>query len=247
MKKLLLQIVFLAFGQAWAQQVPPDSVVLKCIFGRLEKDKASASRMMLNASDELERFTFKIVYKKKVRLGGDEFLFVVTEAPGRYLHGHQLGYTANYFLRTGRERWLVTDSIISDGELPLGDDTEYDIVQIGKNKMALLSTFQSTGNEHFEKTLAINLLEKGRITRLFSIDSEYDNAMWKMDEKNATKCTASKFSNTFEVIQSDKEWYDIKSHRIKYGFKKDCSESFVETESDTYYVHQNGRYAAKKQ
>jgi hypothetical protein len=85
----------------------------------------------------------------------------------------------------------------------------------------------------------------GKLTHLLSITIEYENADWKTPENENDECGAEKSSCTYEIIESTKDWYDIKVKKAAYAFTKGCKESFITKETEMIYQYNGQEYVEK--
>jgi hypothetical protein len=248
MKNILITLLLLSYIDSFGQELPSDSYILKKIYGKTDKGGRTYSCKYTGEDiySYQDSVVYRIVFKNKINLNNKNLILAILEAPYGTQHGHQFGYQDLYFLTTDGSTAELVDSIKSDGVGPLGDASIYEIVDIGKNKKALISTFQSTGNHHYENTKSIQLLELDKLTFLLSIDAEYDNSAWKIPESENDDCEAERYKETFEIFNNNSEWYDIKVHRTEYGFTKGCKDSFITLESDKQFKYLNGKYIEKK-
>jgi len=245
MKNIFLLITILSYLNSYSQDIPSDSLILKTIFGKT--DKAGKTFSCKYSGDEAifsyqDSVVYRTVFKSKVNLDNQNLILAIIEAPYGTQNGHQFGYRDIYFLKSQEGKLELVDSVKSDGITPIGDKSAFEVVDIGRNKKALISTFQSTGNQHFENTKNILLLELNNLTYLFSIYAEYDNSSSKPTETENDSCQAERFEETYEIIKTDSEWYNIKVHRKTYGFTKGCKERYITQDSDKEYSYRDGKY-----
>jgi hypothetical protein len=245
MKNILIALILLSYIDSFGQEITSDTYILKKIYGTTDKEGKTYS-CKYKGDEEIYSYqdsvVYRIVFKTKINLNNNNLILAILEAPYGTQHGHQPGYQDLYFLKVAGGKAELVDSIKSDGIGPIGDTSIYDIVDIGKNKKALISTFQSTGNHHFENTKSIQLLELNQLTYLLSINAEYDNSAWKITESEDDDCHAERYLETFEILNNNSEWYNIRVHRIEFGFTKGCKDSFITLESDKEYKYMNGKY-----
>jgi len=141
---------------------------------------------------------------------------------------------------------VLINSIKSDQVAPIGDESVFEIVDIVTDKKALVSTFQSTGNHHFENTKRIELLELNQLTYLFSLTVEYSNAGWKTTDTENDSCEAISYEEKYEIVKSNSDWYDVKIHHKNYRFTNGCKEIYLSSESDKVYIYNGSNYVEKK-
>ncbi len=219
------------------------------IYGKLDSGKNSYSRAFRDGEADFsykDSVTYSIVFKHMIDLNNQSVLFVIIEAPNSTQTGHQFGYRNFYFLDSIDGIFSCIDSIVSDSEIPIGDNSQFEITDIGTNKKALVSSFQSTGNNHFEHTKYFDLIEIGHLSSLFSVDIEYDNSTWKIPEKKRDKCAAERYENSYEIVKGDQEWFDIKVHNVEYTYSRGCLKRYVKSTSDKVFVYLNGEYIERK-
>jgi len=245
MKRLLLIIIFIYSVNLYSQNLPSDSIVLKKIYGKFENDGKSFKHKLneeeLNFSNK-DSICYRIVFKERTCINKRNLILTILEANNSFQHGHQFGYRDYYFIEQFENRIEIIDSIISYDEIPIGDKSNFEIADIGKQKKVLISNFQSTGNDHFEKKLNLYLLEIGKITFLLTIHSEYDNSTWNTPDLENEICEAQKYQENFEIEKNDTDWFNIRIHRTDYKFTNGCKESFIMSEFDKVYSYVNGQY-----
>lgn len=244
MKYILFALLSLSYIDSFSQNIPSDSTILQNIFGKTAKGGNTFSRdsVDLEIYSYQDSVVYSVVFKSEVNLDNNNLILVVVVAPYGTQHGHQFGYQDLYFLKVVEGKIDIVDSIKSERVGPIGDQSVFEIVDIGKNKKAIISTFQSTGNQHFENTKHIQLLELNKLTYLFSINAEYDNSCCKTAETDTDSCEAERYEETYEIVKSDLEWYDIKVHHIDFGFTNGCKDSFVKSETDKEYIYIEEKY-----
>lgn len=244
MKNILIALILLSYIDSFGQEIPPDSLILKKIYGKTDKGGKTYSCKYIGEDiySYQDSVVYRIVFKSKINLNNSNYILAILEAPYGTQHGHQFGYQDLYFLKTVRGKAELVDSIKSEWVDPIGDESVFEIIDIGKNKKALISKFQSTGNHHFENTKSIKLLDLNKLTYLLSIYAEYDNSAWKIPESENDDCEAERYIETFEIYNNNSDWYDIKVHRTEYAFTKGCKDNFITIESDKEYKYINGKY-----
>jgi hypothetical protein len=179
-------------------------------------------------------------------LANQNLLLCIIEAPVFDQHGHRWGYRNLFFLKEEKNELHQVAAIRDEEDQLIGDQPEYDIVEIGKNNVALVSTFLSAGNRHLEKSKTLFLLDLGKLTPLITIDLEYDNSTWNTPQDENSSCEAYSYKCDFKVLKTDKNWYDIQVHRVGYEFSKGCKERLVKSESDRVLIFDKGKYVEKK-
>lgn len=245
----LLTFLLLCFLHASGQNIPSDSLILSKIYGSADPLGKTYSRELEEDEKAFARFdkvVYRVVYKQELELEEQRIILVIIEAPNFGQHGHQLGYLEFYFLKEKEGGLEIVASILSDGEVPIGDDGGFKILDIGPDKKALISIFESTGNQHYEKTSGISLLSLGELRHLLTINSEYDNSLWKIPDSEDEPCEARSFEEQYEVMENESEWYDIRVHRTEYGFTEGCEERFLKSESEKVYSYIDGEYRVRE-
>lgn len=230
----------------YSQDIPSDSIIFCKVFGKTDKCGITYSCKYDGESVfGYDDVVYRVGFVKKVKIDNKDLILTILEAPYGLQHGHQLGYQNIYFLKSLPNDFVILDSIKSEGLIPIGDERDYEIVNIGKNRQALIFTFQSSGNSHFEKTKIINLLELNKITELFTINLEYDNSEWNVPDSESDDCKAERYEESYYIIPNEKDWHDIKIHPIDYKFSKGCQDYFISSEKDMVYTFFNGKYIEK--
>jgi hypothetical protein len=250
MKHIILSILTIfGFFYSFCQKIPSNEIILSKIYGSTDIGRDTYTCKYLgdevNYSNQ-DSITYSIVYKNYINLKSQKLILAIIKAPYGYQHGHQLGYQNIYFLKFSKGKITLIDSIISDGIEPIGESSEIDIIDIGKNKKALITTFQSSGNLHLEVTKSINFLESNKLTYLLSINTLYDNSAWTSPETEESDCEAERYEENFEIIKTNSEWHTIKVNHTEYRFTKGCIEDFVTSKNDIEYTFQDGTYKVKQ-
>ena len=155
---------------------------------------------------------------------------MITQAAFGSQHGHQFGNTGIYYFKTDEDSLILSDSIIANTQ-PIGDQPEFKIINIGVRNKALLWTFESTGNRHYEKTITFHHLQPGELTYLFSVESDYTNLASNPAESPEAPCEAYSSIETYSIRSSDADWFDVVVERIEYDYEKGCVGRIV---SDKY-------------
>lgn len=230
-----------------SQELPTDSLILSKIFG--EVDYGGKSYTCEYKGNEIsyayeDSVVYSVTYKGKVKIDNEDLLFTLLEAPYGNQHGHQQGFSDVYYFKVDGREIELFDSIKS-GVIPLGYDRGCDMVNIGNGKTGVIFTFQSDGNGHIETTKGLCLLGLNELTYLLSIDIEYDNTISRGVNSETDSCEAERYHESFEIVESHKEWYDIKVHRANYRFTKGCKERYLHSENDKVYTYSDGKYIIK--
>ena len=249
MKNTFLLLFLMTCLNSFAQELPADSIILKKVFGETDKGGITYSRPFDKERNEgictyEECIVWKIAFKQQVYLQNKNLLLVIIEADDLTQHGHQFGYRDIYFFKQTNNKLELIDSIITDQENPLGDNREFEIIDIGKNRIALVDRFASTGNQHAEDNKGIYLLEIGKLTFLLSVNC-YSNEAWKITDSEDDECEASAYDEKYEIIKNEKEWYDIIIHHTDYGFTKGCKEKYIKFQKDKVFSYTDGKYYEK--
>jgi hypothetical protein len=231
--------------QASAQSIPDDAWLLKRIYGKVDKTNKTFTRPFREGEGDhsyRDSVNYSIAFKEETDFGNQKLWVIIVEAPNSSQHGHLLGYRNLYFFKKASSGFELVDSLVTESEQALGDISDYIIIDIGKGKKALVSTFQSTGNHHLEITKTVCYLEKGALTYLFTIYSEYDNSAWKIPQNETDSCEAEKYTEAFEVIKSDKSWYDVKITHTEYKFTNGCKEEKISAQRVFTLVYDGNKY-----
>jgi hypothetical protein len=246
MKNAFLLLILTTCLNSFAQNLPTDRIILKKVFGKTDEGGMSFSRPFDKERNEgictyEDSIVWRVVFKDKVTLQNQNLIFTIIEAKDLTQHGHQFGYRNMYFFKQLSKKIELIDSIIFEDEILLGDNSAYEIADIGNDKKALIIQYGSSGNQHLEGSKGIYLLEIGKRTYLLSA-KYYSNWAWKTTESEDEDCTAAAYDEEYEIIKSDKEWYDIKIHHTDYGFTKGCKEKYIKFEKDKVFSYTDGKY-----
>lgn len=248
MRYIFFAIISLSYFDLFSQDIPSDSIILRKIFGMTDIGGKTVSFKYLgdeNIASYQDSVVYKIVFKSTINLKSNKLILAIVEAPYGTLNGHQFGFQNFYFFKLIKGKAEIVDSIKSDGVIPIGDASVFEIVDIGKGKKAIVSTFQSTGNHHFESTQSLSLLELNQLTYLFAVNTEYDNSCCIFTETDNDSCEAERYEEVYEIVKSKSLWYNIKVYHKDFRFTKDCQENFVKSESVKEYIYFEGKYIEK--
>lgn len=223
-----------------AQTFPQDSLILKLIYKTVDKGGLTSTvdypdpGYKMNEEDSL---TFKVVYKNYIFINNIKKLYVATRADAFYSQGHQFGFDDYFYLDTINNTWRVSKSFRDSEPQPIGDSEEINIVNIGKSKSAIISTFLSTGNHHYERDMSISLITTNGLKGIGHIDLDYSNEVWidKEDISNKEECLIESYTSDFKIIESSKEWFDIIVTKSKTVYSKGCLNEQTYKEVITYY------------
>lgn len=106
--------------------------------------------------------------------------------------------------------------------------------------MALSYTSESTGNHHYQKNTSLTHIQFGQLNIVLYLDLEYNNTGWILAETPDSPCEAQKTTQTFEIIASDKEWFDIEVTENEFEFSAGCEkETLAKSEKYTYRFNGN--------
>jgi len=239
----------LTYNVSYGQDIPSDSIILRKIFGKTDKNGITYSYKYdgeINIFSYQDSVVYRVVFRSKITLDNRNLIITILEAPYGTQHGHQFGFQDIYLFESIKGQLETVNSFKTEDIYPIGDVSEFEIVEIGKNKNALISTFQSTGNHHFQNTKDFTLIELNGIKSLFSLTIGYDNSFCKPAESENDSCEAKRFEKTYEILKANSEWYNIKVHHKEFGFTKGCRESFIKEEYDEEYIFNDGKYVEKK-
>jgi len=247
MRLLLLFLLILSIQKSYTQNLPSDRLIITLIYGKVDNNKDFYTRPFKDEEKTYsyrDSVSYRIVFKKEISIQGQNLIFVITEANVSTFQGHEMGYRDFYYIKHDKN-YTIFNSIVSEDESPLGDEGFYEIAKIGKNKLALITTFQSTGNHHYEKTKDIYSLTLSELAFLDEINEEYDNSASLSLDSVTNECEALRYQNIFTIVNDDKEWFDIKVHHIEYGFTKGCLDTFISKEYDKIHLYNEGKYIEK--
>jgi len=221
---------------------------LASVFGYVDADKISTTKEY--AKEEYRKryegkLIYKVIFKRFTNIENQNVLVVVCRAVCCYMHGHAFGLTNTYFLKHDANKWkIVYANIESEDDIaPIGDDNKIELVKIGDSKTALIYPFLSTGNNHLERSITISLLTLNNIAEIGTIDLDYSNEAW-IDVETVAKtdsCMIKSYESTYQIIKSEKNWYDIKVLRLINGYGIGCKEKNTEKE-EVVYRYTNGEY-----
>jgi len=184
-----------------------------------------------------------ISFKDTVTLNGFHYVLVICDTKNGYQHGHTFGCTNYFFLTSFKNTWFVKYSILHSEPDPLGDNPAYEIVAIGKDKRALVSYFESTGNHHYEKSLALYYIQEGTLTPVFYLDSEYSNVAWKLPESVEDPCNGYREVEEYVIVPSNQQWYDIHVKKSSYNYGAGCEEEILKQQIESTYRYINTKYS----
>ena len=231
---LVLLISNLAFGQS----IVSDSVLLRIIYGKVDNDGKTSTIEYLNnefKQNKDDKLSFKIIFKGYFVLNNSNALYVICQAPSSFMQGHQFGFTESYYLKKQSGIWKVLQRNIDKEPNPIGDDQEIKVEKIGIDKSALFSTFSSTGNHHLQRSISISHISNSGLKYIGEIDLDYSNEAWiDLNADSSSECKAFGYQSDYKIIESSKEWFDIKVIKRSKTFTKGCKEEIVNTNEILY-------------
>lgn len=238
----------LAFGLKGNAEVesglPSDSLLLKKLYGKVDPAGTSYTRSPKPEEAELgikDDLTYAITYKTRIGLRGRPLLLVIAAAPTYLKEGDQRGYRNVFFLQQMGKDWVPVDSVISGPENRLSTGRGYEIVSLGPDQVVLVSTFSSTAKQHYELTQTFELLEVGKLSKLFSLVLEYDNAAFVASSPNRP-CKIEHYVQTYDIERTYNEWFGICVKRTDYSYSKGCKEVLALPPKDQQFEYKNGNY-----
>jgi len=252
MKKYFTIILLLfIFNTSFSQEIPDDRALLKILYGKVDKGGKSSTIEYENKDFKQspnDSLTFSVIFKEYFNLNNSKTLYVICQAKSFYLQGHQFGFTQRFYLRIESNKWKIINKYVDDEPVPIGDDNEIKLITIGKNKSALISTFLSTGNQHVERSIFISYLSDAGLKSIGEIDLDYSNEAWVDFEsaQDSIECDAFGYESKYEIIESSKEWFDIKvTKRIK-TYTTGCKEAIIKAQEIIYCNSGTGYKELKK-
>lgn len=245
LKPLLFISVLFLYQLGFSQdELPTNNLLLSKIFESSIKDSTytrAATENEMETFDDRDSLTYQVVFKEIIRLNHEKYLIVIIQAEYGSQHGHQFGNTGIYFFQSNENDLFVTDSIVVNME-PIGISGEFDICKIGLKNQALMWTFESSGNQHYEKNISFHLLEPGKLTHLFTVDSEYSNIANVSSGNKDEPCEGFESEETYAIRTSDAEWFDVIVERREFEFENGCLERFQSKKFIKKLSFKNGRY-----
>ena len=190
--------------------------------------------------------TYPITYKSFVEIEQKNYVLVVSTVENGRIHGHTFGCRSLFILQKAAASYKVVNHEIVNDPQPIMDQLSYEIVEIGRGKYALLSIFQSTGNHHYEKNMSLLYIKKHGFDYLLNLPLEYDNAAWNAPQSTEDSCNARKMTQAFEIIKTEKTWYDITVIHRKYSYTQNCEEAELLDETNRLYRFVNDEYIELK-
>lgn len=164
-----------------------------------------------------------------------EILIVICDATCFMLHGHIFGFRNKYFIKRNSNDFIVVKRYEVEEPNPIGDTPEMQIIWIGKSKSALISPFNSTGNQHYERNITFSLITFEGFKELINIPMDYSNEAWiDTNIPEQEDCKIRSHMSTFKVIESDKEWFDINVDKTIDKYSKGCTDRTEIKESSIY-------------
>lgn len=239
------------FAHSQSNNLPSDSLILTTILGRV--DEGGIRSTISHPDEELVDYSsdsilvFKVSYKESILIDQKEVVFVMIRAVDRMLQGHFFGFINTYYLEASDSTYRIIYKSETKEPEPIGDDTEPEIIQIGKSKFAIKSTFESSGNHHIERSINFHEITSNGLINLLRLEMDYSNEAWIDEEQlsDSTACPIRITSSTYQTIRSDKIYYDIQTTTTTQNFNIGCNPTPETTESITY-IYDNGRYIKSK-
>jgi hypothetical protein len=246
MRLTILVFFFFLCHYSYALELPTDSAILKTIFGKYDKGGKTFTRGKTEEEKEhefyLDKIKYHVSYKINVTVNNRNLLLVIADAIIMYQHGHSWGYRNYYYLENSNDSLKLIKSIVDGEETLIGDLDDFEILEIGKNKKALRSTFSSSGNWHYELAYSFYHVSLDEISFLFGFEMEYSNEAWNLAKSEDAPCFAESRKSTYEIIKSNKEWYDVKVREETYSFSNGCKGKILESKKNTLYTFDGTEY-----
>lgn len=233
MKLILLLLSILSVNSLYAQQDIKKTIKSYCLQNNINIDCPH-----LNEAGVISH-AINIVFHDTITIEGNKYMLAISEVENGSMQFHTFGCVNYFFLKKNQNQWTVIAEIIGEGPMPILEEVHYEFVQLGKDKTVLQHINQSLGNQHFEKNVSFTKIDLGTITPILNLNLEYNNSEWKLPELPEMDCNAQKMTQTFSIIASNKEWFDIEVTENEFEFSAGCEEESL-TKSQKFTYQFNG-------
>ena len=227
-------------------EVPEDYVLLKQIFGKYDADSTTFTRPRFAGEPThvyFDSVKFSVTFKKQFTLDQKPRLLVICQALVGRLHFHTFILIRYYYFEPKNGQWKLSRRFGENADSWVDDTHVFKLMETGKNKTALVSIYNHAGNSHMAEAYTLHHLAKDSIRRLGRFELSYSNKGWVGIETPAKQaCTATSYSSTFEVLRSDKEWYDIKVLKKHFRYTRGCKNAYVDSREKLLYRFNGKEY-----
>ena len=242
---LLLAICSFSFLKLSAQQLPTDIELLKMMYGSCDPDGKSYTRPHAPGEPTHELYptvTYTIAFKQICKIDGQNVLFVITQAPITYQSYHTFRLTDYFYFVNYSNTWIFYNIIKGDFSKALVDATKFQFVEIGKDKYALLTTYEIADIANDARSIGLDMVHLTKMNTIGVIDLDYACKADRAAKSQEDPCPVSDYTSTYLITKSDKNYYDIKVHKTKYDYPKDGKPAKVISQEDLIYTYNGKEY-----
>ncbi len=248
---LLLGICSLSFAKLSAQQLPTDTELLKMMYGSCDPNGKTYTRPHTQGEPSDEKYpnvSYSIAFKQICKVDGQNVLFIISQAPIAYQSYHTFRLTDYFFFISYDNTWLFYNTTKGDFSKALIDADKFQLVEIGNDRNALLTTFEISDIANDSRAISLELIHLTGLATVFTTDLDYTCHISKGSQASTPQdtCETKNFSSTYKIMKTDKPWHDISIHKITYADAKEGTEGKVLSEVDMVYTYNGKEYVLPK-
>lgn len=238
-KFILFSLInYLCITVSIGQNIPSDSVLYDMIH------QVNLSEKTQDTDEVFE--SESIIYKDYITLDDEKLLLVINKITTGERNYHIYGVIDHYYFKYTDDTWTIVKTFSPNSieePMPIGESKECIVTKIGKNKIGLITTFSSTGNQHYERGISIAVLTKDNIEGVGYIDLDYSNVAWS---ELYDECNSEETNGSYEIKESKNEWFKIIVTQTISQFDADCEELSKKTKVKQVYTYVDGKYEPTK-
>jgi hypothetical protein len=241
MNKFSVVLCLFLYQIGFSTEIPSDSIIQSVLSQHCISNDIGVQCSNMYDEGSLES-DFSVSFKDTLTLDKEKYLFVVSIVENGSQHGHTFGCESYFFLQKQVASWEVVSVIIENKPMPIMGLVSFELIQIGIERMALVSVSESTGNHHYERGVGIAYIQLDRLDYVFSLREEYSNLAWHISVLPDEECKGYRTTAEFHVIQSENEWFDIEVIENQYVFSQGCENEILKTKLKHLYVFSENKY-----
>ncbi len=210
-----------------AQTIPPDSIVLKAIYGKVNPDLKSAT-----STYESKPFQFNVAFKQLWKTNDSGVLLVVVT---KALYGERVGHTwyltTLSYLKQSGAGWVKVLSKTTETYM----EGPYTLQTIGPGKMALVWESRLKVLNAIERSLSVELLTSSGAVNVAFIGTGYDNREFVVkDQKPDEPCKILYVDDTYSFVNEGGDYYTIKLIEKFDKYSTGCKSKTTEVKKLVY-------------
>jgi hypothetical protein len=219
-----------------------DHVILKSIFQTVDPSGNSYTFDAETEGDYSHPYFPKHIYtvdlKEKVQMDGKEYIFTVISAETGYLHYST--FSTVYMHLFDPSGQVISHYTKGDPADLYANIESLEVVKIGHNKNALQIISSNAGNGHAYRSVSLSHITKDELKPTIGLSLNFSRGAWFDWDAvgESEECTCTDYEGDFEIIGSDKEWYDIELVRTNFSYSLGCKERIEQM--DAFCIEHDG-------